>query len=266
MPDLSLPDVTLHYEIGGEGPPLVLLAGMLSDSATWGPILPLLEPHFTVIRPDNRTTGRTTPWDASVSVGEMAEDAVALMKHLGLDQFHVAGHSMGGLMGMEVAGLAGSRVLSLSILASGAVRIPRSMAMFDALLAIRNSGPDGEHLWLRALYPWVFRPAFFEDPSNVETALKAALAYPYAQTAQAMALQIDALRSFRPQIRPVDLTCPVQTLMAADDILIPPDLAIKSFEAIPDVQQHMVENSGHSIVWDAPDAVAGHIRDFIDRL
>ena len=101
MPDISLNDISYHYEIEGSGPPLLLLAGMLSDSATFAGFAPMLTDHFTVIRPDNRTTGRTTPLDAPVSVDQMAQDAVALMDHLGIDRFHVAGHSMGGLMALE---------------------------------------------------------------------------------------------------------------------------------------------------------------------
>lgn len=262
MPDMKRPDITLHYEVSGNGPPLLLLAGLLSDSATWQPLLRLLEPHFTLIRPDNRTTGRTIPWDAPVTVQHMAQDAVTVMDHLGHDQFQIAGHSMGGLMGIEIAGIAPDRVAGLSILASGAVRIPRAMHVFDTLLAIRRASPDGETLWLRSLYPWIFRPGFFENPSNTKMALEAALAYPHAQTADAMALQIDALRNFRPETRPSDVKCPVQSLLAGQDLIIPPDAAQKSFGSIPDVQHHRIEDSGHSIVWDAPDWVAERLIAF----
>lgn len=102
MPDLPLSDISLHYEVDGSGPPLLMLAGMLSDSASWGALAPLLSDHFTLIRPDNRSTGRTTPWDAETSVAQMARDALTLMEYLGHDTFHVVGHSMGGLMAMEL--------------------------------------------------------------------------------------------------------------------------------------------------------------------
>ena len=84
MPDLKLDDISLHYEVDGSGPPLLLHAGMLSDSATWAPLVPLLTEHFTLIRPDNRSTGRTTPGDAPNSGAHMAADVLALMDHLGL--------------------------------------------------------------------------------------------------------------------------------------------------------------------------------------
>ena len=261
MPDLSLPDVSLNYEVEGNGPALLMLAGMLGDSASWGALAPLLRDHFTLIRPDNRSTGRTTPWNAEISVMHMAQDALALMDHLGHEQFHVVGHSMGGLMGMELTGLAPERVRMLSILASAPVRAPRTMAVFDALLAVRRA-PEGEALWLRALYPWIFAPKFFAQAENVEDALAAALAYPHAQSADAMAHQLDALRSFRPTVRPADLPCPTLVLHGADDILIPRAAAEAAFAKIPDVTQFTLPDAGHSIHWDAAEAVAAHLRKF----
>jgi len=265
MPELSLPDVTLHYEVDGSGPPLLMLAGMLSDSASWGALAPLLAEHFTLIRPDNRSTGRTTPWTADISVAQMARDARAVMDHLGHDKFHLTGHSMGGLMAMELFGLAPDRVQSLSILASAPVRAPRTMAVFDALLAIRRA-PEGEALWLRALYPWVFAPDFFTGSETVETALAAALAYPHAQSVDAMAHQLDALRGFRPTVRPADLTCRTLVLHGAEDLLIPRAAAEDAFAQIPKVTQITLPNAGHSIHWDAAEEVAARLRQFHDTL
>lgn len=262
MPDLPLNDVTLHYEIDGQGPPIVLLAGMLSDSASWLPLVEPLSQQFTVIRPDNRTTGRTVPWNAPASVQIMARDARALMAHLGHDRYHIAGHSMGGRMAIELFGLAPERVASLSILASAPHKLPRSLAVFEALQAIRET-PDGERLWLRALYPWVFAPAFFETPQNTETALEAALGYPFVQSAQAMAHQIEILRDFELRTSLEDITCATQILYAEDDALIPPGPARAAFDPIPGAIHHVIPNSGHSVVWDAPEAVLEHLLPFL---
>lgn len=264
MPELTLPDISLHYEVDGSGPPVLLLAGMLSDSASWTPVVEPLAEHFTVLRPDNRTTGRTTPWDAPVSVKTMAKDASALMAHLGHDRFHVVGHSMGGRMALELFGLEPDAIASLSILASGPHKLPRSLAVFDALMAIRQT-PDGEKLWLKALYPWVFAPAFFEDPRNTETALDAALNYPHAQSAQAMAHQIEILRDFALSVALTDITCPTQILYAAEDALIPPGPAQQAFAPIAHAEHHIIPDAGHSIVWDAPQAVTGHLLRFLTQ-
>jgi pimeloyl-ACP methyl ester carboxylesterase len=263
MPDLALKDITLHYEVDGSGPPLVLLAGMLSDSATWAVIAPLLTQNFTVIRPDNRTTGRTTPWDAPATIDQVVQDIMALMDHLGHDQFHLAGHSMGGLITLEIAGLFSDRIASATVMASGRVRSPRTNAVFDALLNIRRM-PQGEEAWLRALYPWVFGPDFFNAPDNIEMALEAALAYPYAQTIDAMAHQIEALKAFRPQAGLDQIICPTLILYAGQDILVPPALARSGFAGITNKTEVTIENAGHSIIWDAPKDVVAHLSDFVN--
>ncbi|KIN65812.1 Lipolytic enzyme [Sulfitobacter noctilucae] len=263
MPELPLDDVTLHYEIDGSGPPLLLLAGMLSDSAAWSILVPLLTPHFTVIRPDNRTTGRTTPWDAPADCALMATDALALMDHLGFDRFHVGGHSLGGLLSLEIAHAAPERAATATVLASGRVRSPRTAGVFDALLAVRRA-PGGEETWLRALYPWLFGNGFFENSQNIEDALQAALAYPHAQSADGMAHQVEAFRAFRPKAKMAEISCPALVLYAGQDLMIPPELAQPSFAAIPDLTEAHISHAGHSIVWDAPEEVAEHLLAFLN--
>ena len=263
MPDLKLNDISLHYEIEGSGPPLLLLAGMLSDNATWAPLIDLLSDRFTVIRPDNRTTGRTVPWDADVSVMQMVRDTLALMDHLGHAQFHVGGHSLGGLMTLEIAGLAPERVKTATVLASGRIRSPRTAAVFDALLHIRRAA-KGEEIWLRSLYPWIFGQTFFKDLQNVETALSAALAYPYTQTADAMAHQITAFRSYRPQASLDQIPTPTLVLYAGQDVMVPPAMARPGFAVMENLTEITIENAGHSIFWDAPDEVAEHLIAHLD--
>ena len=50
------------------------------------------------------------------SVETLADDALAIMYAEGVDRFHLAGHSMGGLVAQEVALRARERVLSLTLL------------------------------------------------------------------------------------------------------------------------------------------------------
>lgn len=263
MPEFAHDGITLHYEIEGEGPPLLLLAGMLSDSASWGPLPPMFTDRYTVIRPDNRTTGRTTPWDAATDCQRMTDDALALMAHLGFERFHVAGHSMGGLLTLEIAGQATDKVATATVMASGRFRTPRTTAVFQALLQIRRA-PMGEEMWLRGLYPWVFGNGFFDDPENIKTALTAAQAYPHAQKVEAMAHQIEMFSTFRPRAKLDQITCPTLVLYAGQDVLVPPEMARPSFDALPNARHEQIDHAGHSIVWDAPAEVGALLGDFLN--
>lgn len=260
MPELERDGVSLHYEVEGSGPPILLLAGMLSDSATWVPLVPLLS-SYTLVRVDNRSTGRTVPWDAPVDMAVMVADALAVMDHLGFDRFHIAGHSMGGLMGLEIAGVAPERVATLSIMASGRVRLPRIAGVFDALTAVRE-GPEGETLWLRALYPWIFGSAFFENPETAALTVEAALAYPHAQSLAAMKHQIAMFKGMRLVADLTTLTLPVQVLYGEEDVLVPPAAAQPGFAPLPNLTEHWLKGAGHSVVWDATEEVAHHVTTF----
>lgn len=264
MPTLPLPDATLHYEIGGSGPPLLLIAGMASDSASWAPLLPRLEQAFTVIRPDNRSTGRTLPADAPASVPIWAVDAAALLDHLGIETARVIGHSLGGIIATQLAMAAPRRIARLVLLASAPLRLPRNDALFALMLALRAPGmaPD---LWLRAFLPWLFHPRFFDDPGVQDAAIAQSLAYPHAQSAAAMAHQAAALAGFDPTPLQAGPPVPVLALLSPDDLLIPMDAARAALAAFPDLTVATLPGAGHSLHWDAPDRVLDHILPFLSK-
>jgi pimeloyl-ACP methyl ester carboxylesterase len=258
MPVFEHASVTLHYERSGNGPPLLLIAGMMSDSASWAPLIPLLEPHFDLIRPDNRTTGRTVPWQTPAGVDDVADDCHALLSHLGTGPAHVMGHSLGGMIGMRLATRHPDAVRTLTLAAAAPLRLERNVALFKTLLAIRQSDAAPE-VWLRALFPWLFSPAFFETQGAVDQAVMASLAYPYAQSPAAMAQQISGLEGYQPDTIS-DLICPFQAILGREDLLMPTPLAQSALGAVP---IHVIAGAGHSIHWDAPDAVAAHLSQFI---
>lgn len=261
MPTLSLPDVTLHYEIDGQGPPLMLIAGTASDSASWAPLLEPLAQRFTVIRPDNRSTGRTRPLDSPLSLEHWADDALALAAHLGMGPVAVAGHSLGGMIGMAMA--ARGPVARLAMLASAPIHQARNGALFDLMLRLREPGQPPD-LWLRAFLPWLFHPRFFAVPGQLDAAIAQSLAYPHAQAPAQMAAQVTALRAADPTALMPRVACPVLALLAADDLLIPEGPAREALAALPDLRVKTLADCGHSLHWDAPEATLAALIPFLE--
>ena len=100
MPMAKVNDLEIYYEIHGEGPPLLLVAGLASDSQSWQPVLDSLAADYQVIVFDNRGVGRTTPQEAGNSISRMADDCVGFARQLGIGKFHLLGHSMGGFIAL----------------------------------------------------------------------------------------------------------------------------------------------------------------------
>ena len=103
MPIFRRDQVNIHYEIKGDGFPILLFApgGMLSaasfwENAEWDPIK-TLSPHFTVIAMDQRNAGSSrAPVSGSDGWHSYAEDHLALLDHLNIDQTHLLGGCIGG--------------------------------------------------------------------------------------------------------------------------------------------------------------------------
>ncbi|HXG49557.1 MAG TPA: alpha/beta fold hydrolase, partial [Methylomirabilota bacterium] len=72
--------------------------------------------HYQCLTFDNRGLGRSQPPGGTLSIGQMAADALALMDGAGWSSAHVVGHSMGGIIAQQLALTARPRVRSLSLL------------------------------------------------------------------------------------------------------------------------------------------------------
>ncbi|MEP6064429.1 MAG: alpha/beta hydrolase [Paracoccaceae bacterium] len=262
MPDLSLPDISLHYEVTGTGPPLLMIAGLMSDSASWAPLLTELEPHFTLIRPDNRSTGRTTPWDAPCSLDLWAQDACALLDHLGYDRASVLGHSLGGMIGWHMAQTTPNRVTALMTMGTAPRISRRNIALFETLITVRNSDAPKD-TWLRALFPWLFSSTVYQHaPDALEAAIAQSLSYPHAQSAQAMAHQLNALLAADIISVQSSHDVPIQALLGENDLLLP---LKEGLTALKGIETKIIKNAGHSLHWDAPTEVSHIIRAFFQE-
>lgn len=101
-------DAEIVAEVGGEGPPLLLLHGFPQTHAMWHPIAPALMERFTCVLPDLRGYGASscppnTPDNSAYSKRVMAKDMVSLMASLGHSRFAVVGHDRGGRVAYRLA-------------------------------------------------------------------------------------------------------------------------------------------------------------------
>ncbi|MFP4320821.1 MAG: alpha/beta fold hydrolase [Anaerolineales bacterium] len=98
MPKIHVNDMGLYYEIHGpdDAPPLLMINGVGQWRAAWFRNLPALQAHFRVIIFDNRGIGESDKPDIEYTLDMFADDTLGLLDHLGIEQTHVLGHSMGG--------------------------------------------------------------------------------------------------------------------------------------------------------------------------
>ncbi|HLZ72240.1 MAG TPA: alpha/beta hydrolase [Dehalococcoidia bacterium] len=137
MPHASVNGISLYYEAHGAGSPLLLIMGFAANTTAWGPLLPALSSRHRVIAFDNRGAGRSDAPAAAYTMAELADDALGLLTQLGIEQAHVFGVSMGGMIAQHVALRAPQRTLSLILgctTPGGTQATPASDAVIAALL------------------------------------------------------------------------------------------------------------------------------------
>ncbi len=103
----------LHYDRLGSGPPLLLLTGLGLGSWAWYRQIDHFAPSFDVVGLDNRGAARSSAPPGPYTIPQLADDARALLDHLGIDSAHVLGISMGGYVAQTLAVRNPTRVRSL---------------------------------------------------------------------------------------------------------------------------------------------------------
>ena len=88
--------------MAGQGTPLLLIHGFPLSGQLYQGQLAGLSKYFTVITPDLRGFGKSLAPDSNGSIQTYAQDMLALLDHLGVQNAIVGGHSMGGQITLEM--------------------------------------------------------------------------------------------------------------------------------------------------------------------
>ena len=99
----TLKGVDYHYDVRGQGEPLLLLHGGLGSSDMFEPLLPILGQGRQVIAVDLQGHGRSSLGNRPIRCEAIADDVAALLKRLGRAKVDVLGYSFGGCVGLRLA-------------------------------------------------------------------------------------------------------------------------------------------------------------------
>jgi pimeloyl-ACP methyl ester carboxylesterase len=116
MPKIPVNGISVHYEQAGTGPDLVLIHGLTGSLATWNVrIVPAMVDQFRVLIFDLRGHGESDMPPSGYTSADMACDLVALLDHLEIDRVHLAGHSFGGQVALNLCSEHPDRVVGVTI-------------------------------------------------------------------------------------------------------------------------------------------------------
>jgi pimeloyl-ACP methyl ester carboxylesterase len=131
--------LNLFHRTVGNGEPLLILHGLFGSSDNWMTLGSVFSKHFQVILVDLRNHGQS-PHSEQWDYQSMAEDIYNLCKKLGLKKINLLGHSMGGKVGMTLAGKYRELLIKLVVADIAPKHYPiRHRQIIDGLLSINIS-------------------------------------------------------------------------------------------------------------------------------
>jgi pimeloyl-ACP methyl ester carboxylesterase len=257
------------YETFGDpgDPPILLIMGLGTQMVAYHEAFcaQLADRGFFVIRHDNRDIGRSTHLDGApvpslgqlarrdrrspYTLADMAGDSVGVLDALGIEQAHIVGTSMGGMIAQTIAIRYPKRALSLvSIMSNtgGFWNGQPALAMYAVLLKPSPRDRDGFIDHAVEMFSKIGGTGF---PPEVEDLREiAALSYERGQDAAGSQRQLWAIvadRDRRPQLR--RLTLPATVIHGAEDKLVRPSGGRATAQAIPGARLVEIAGMGHGL-------------------
>lgn len=273
MPIAALPDVEIYYETLGDPShePLVLVMGFTAQLTLWPTDFceSLVDLGFFVIRHDNRDcglsgkTGGELPdamtvmaqaqagEEITVSVpytlSHMAGDVVGLLDHLGIDQAHVVGASMGGMIVQTLAIEHANRLKSVTSIMSTTGDQSVGTAAPEAMAALLTPAPEDRD---GAIAHGVKASKVIAGPlwDEAESLRRTTAAYDRSNYPEGAIFQMAAIGASGDRtVRLADVDLPFLVIHGLVDELINVTGAHATAAAVPNADLLVLSNMGHDL-------------------
>jgi pimeloyl-ACP methyl ester carboxylesterase len=249
----------LWVEERGDGPPLLLVAGLGQGSWAWKDIVDALAAERRTITFDGRGTGRSSR-PASRTIEEMATDVGDV---LGGRTADVVGLSMGGYIALTLALAQPKLVRSLVLSGTGAGgldRVPRPpevRASFNAALGL----PYDE--FVRETLHWAFAPGWAEEhPERISEIVDARLAHPAGF--HTLTAHVDACYAFYEAGCEVErIEVPALVVHGDLDRIVPVENGRTLAARLPNARYVELPGGGHNLPLEEPETFTRLVLDFL---
>jgi pimeloyl-ACP methyl ester carboxylesterase len=253
-------DVELWVERHGQGPDVLLIAGLGDPAEAWQPQLDGLADRYRLIAFDNRGAGRTPLSGGPLSATTMADDAGALLRTLEVPSAHVAGFSMGSAIAQELALRHPELVRSLVLMSTYA----RPDALFRSQLDFWRWLPEvapSERAFFEGFFTWVYTPRAHADGS-VHQIVEEALAFPHQQSVEAFQAQVDVCLAHDTADRLSEIAAPTLVLSGELDVILPPRFGRSVAAGIPNARFEIMPGEAHQPFQEVPDEFNARVDAF----
>jgi pimeloyl-ACP methyl ester carboxylesterase len=258
--DVKIAGGTLNCRVEGTGPALLCLHAFPLGLEMWDHLAASLAPRRQVIRFDARGHGGSPPGDGILTMERIADDAAALLDHLGIAQAALCGCSMGGYAAFAFARRHPERLSALALVDTRAEPdSPEARANRSRLAeSIRRRGAEAA---VEAFLPKLLgRTSHAERPELVARVRDWIRATPARGLVDALA-GLAARADSTPTLRQIQV--PVLVACGAEDEITPPASSEAMALAIPGARLEVLARAGHLPSLEVPEAFDAVLAAFL---
>ena len=245
------------YARGGEGPPLVLVHGAVSDGRMWRPQLEALADEFTVVAWDEPGAGRSSGLPDGFTLANYAECLATVIEAVNLGPAHVAGLSWGGTVVLELFRRRPELI--------GTATFVDTYAGWKGSLPpeeveARLEGVRRQLAAPRESFDPTFPGLFAKAPGPDLVPLLQEIAD--AVRPETLELQVDLMAAADQRDVLARVAVPTLLVWGADDVRSPPTVAEQFEAAIPGSKLVVIPDCGHMSNLEQPGAFNAAVREF----
>jgi 3-oxoadipate enol-lactonase len=268
MPTTRASDGTrLHYEATGDGPPVLLIQGLGTDSRGWALQRAAFARIHRVVAFDNRGAGRSDKPLGPYSLLQMADDAIAVLDAAGIESAHLVGASMGGVLAQMVATHHPERVRSLTLACTACQNPPWRRELLGEWIDL--AAEHGATAVTRATVRWVVGPRSMRRLAPLASVFGGWIgplglirsADGFAAQAEAILAADDAWAAELTNLR-----LPTLVVVGNQDVLTPRGDSEELAERIPGAELVVIAGGAHGFMIEQWRRFNSVVLEFLDRV
>ena len=262
VPTAEIRGLRIHYDLMGEGEPVVFLNGVMMTTQSWVLQTSLFRHRYHCLLHDFRGQLLSDKPDEPWTLEDHATDLRALLDHLEIERCHLVGTSYGGEVGLIFAYTWPDRVESLSVISSVSEVGPE---LDRAVATWAETALEAPGKLYRVALPSNFSPRFIAaNPQIIEQGEERLAACP-AEFFAAFARLVDAFRRLDITADLGRIRCPTLVMVGEQDALKPPEYSRLIAERIPNSELLLVPEAGHAVILEKPREINTAVLGFIEK-
>lgn len=260
--DANIKGIKIHYEIfERKGAPSVILSHSLGSSMIlWDPQMEALKPYFQILRYDIRGHGESEVGQGPFTLEQLGEDAIGLLNHLGIEQVHWIGISMGGMIGQAVALHYPSRLKSLVLCDTAAIIPPEAQPIWQERIdQVREKGMESQ---LEATMERWFTPSFLATHPPILSRIRNQF---LSTSVEGYVNCIEAIRRLNYLNRLSEIQIPTLILVGEDDPGTPVAASEAIHQRIPNSTLRIIPSARHLSNVEQPEIFNQYLLEFLKK-